>query len=277
MNPKLPKQWLFPLGLLLFYTGFCGYLFVQQSTFLFFPATAITETPANYQVKYEEVTIPIADDRLYGWWLPASGESALIYLHGNGANIGANSEHGSRLRKMGFSVLLMDYRGYGKSTGGFPTEQSVYADAEAMWQYLVQQRKIKPQNIFIYGHSLGGAVAIELALRHPEARALIVESSFTSTTEMAQRESWTQFFPVPLLLTQKFDSLTKVPQLQMPVLFIHGTADEVVPATMSEALYRAAPPAKSLFLVAGANHENDALTDPIGYRRAIQGLIESSR
>src|SRR5207253_2018562 len=103
----------------------------------------------------------------------------VLYLHGNDGNVSASMPAIAPLRELGYAVLLIDYRGYGESAGSFPSEQSVYLDAEAAWRYLTAERGVDARNLYIYGHSLGGAIAIELAVHHPEAAGLIVESSFT--------------------------------------------------------------------------------------------------
>ncbi len=109
----------------------------------------------------------------------------LLYLHGNANNVGANVDQVVRLRSTGLNVFIVDYRGYGENTGGPPREKLLYEDAERAWTYLVAERHIPPANIAIYGHSLGGAVAIDLASRHPEAGALITESTLTSIADLA--------------------------------------------------------------------------------------------
>jgi uncharacterized protein len=158
---------------------------------------------------------------------------------------------------------LIDYRGYGRSEGGFPNETKVYQDAATAWNYLVQQLQIPPEQIFIYGHSLGGAIAIDLAVKHPNAAGLIVESSFTSIREVIAYRNLFPLFPVDLILTQRFDSIQKLPKLKVPVLFIHGTADSTVPFFMSQKLYAVAPDPKKLILVPDAEHNN--LADIAGW------------
>ncbi|WP_293363026.1 alpha/beta fold hydrolase, partial [Microcoleus sp. CAWBG52] len=183
----------------------------------------------------------------------------VLYLHGNGSNVGANVEHANRFHRLGVSVFLIDYRGYGKSQGDFPSESRVYEDVQQAWDYLVKQRGINPNQIYIYGHSLGGAIAIDLAVRHPEAAGLIVEGSFTSVRAMVDfQKPLFKVFPIDFLLAQRFDSLSKVDRLQMPVLFIHGTADSVVPAEMSKKMFDAAPEPKQLYMVPNGGHNNAA-------------------
>lgn len=283
MLKKLLLRWLLGIGVVvaIAYLAACLYLFLQQTRFIFFPSAAIEITPEFFNLRYQEVWLPVKTDsgkveRMHGWWIPAAKANAkvLLYLHGNGVNIGANAAHAHRFHQMGFSVLLIDYRGYGLSEGNFPTETAVYQDAVAAWDYLVKQLQINPSQIFIYGHSLGGAIAIDLAVQHPEAAGLIVESSFTSIREIVDRQGLYRIFPVDLLLHQRFDSISKVRSLQMPVLFIHGTADWQVPAVMSQQLYEAAPEPKQLVLIPGAGHNNTAEMAGYKYFQVVQNFVQ---
>lgn len=262
------------------YLSACLYLYFRQTRMLFFPTEQITTTPADFGLKYEEVWIPVGDrdDRIHGWWMPAAGPetAVLLYLHGNGVNIGANVEHANRFHQLGLSVLLIDYRGYGRSKGDFPHEQQVYQDAAASWQYLIRERQVAPHRLFIFGHSMGGAIAVELARQQPDAAGLIVQSSFTSIRDMVDRNPVYRIFPIDLLLTQQFDSIRKVPWLQVPTLFIHGLADAEVPAQMSEALHAAAPQPKKIYLVPIAGHNNVAATAGEAYLQMIQQFIQQS-
>jgi pimeloyl-ACP methyl ester carboxylesterase len=313
----------FGIVLAVAYSAACVYLFVAQGKFIFFPARAIETTPDDFQLKYQDVWLPIpsktgAVESVHGWWIPASetppsppkawggarkGERAqatpqshrrtvasvralnkgglggvVLYLHGNGSNVGANVEHANRFHRLGLSVFVIDYRGYGKSQGDFPSESQVYEDAQLAWDYLVKQRGVNPNQIYIYGHSLGGAIAIDLAVRHPEAAGLIVEGSFTSTRAMVDFQKglfW--LFPIDLLLTQRFDSLSKVDRLQMPVLFIHGTADNVVPVEMSKKLFDAAPEPKQLYIVPDGGHNNVAQIGGAEYLQIVSQFLGSSK
>src|SRR3989454_11049701 len=152
---------------------------------------------------------------------------------------------------------MPDYRGYGESEGPFPSEKTVYEDADAAWISLVDQRGIRPARPYIYGHSLGGAIAIELAAHHPEAAGLIVESSFPSIREMPKLRKQYALLPMQLL-SQRFDSIQKVSKLRLPVLYIHGTTDEVVPYAMGEQLFRASGGRKRFIAIGGGLHNNNA-------------------
>ena len=337
----------FGIVLAVAYSAACVFLFVAQGKFIFFPARAIETTPDDFQLKYQDVWLPIptktgAVDSVHGWWIPASenppspplakggarkGEAVpsvntgdsdtppspplprggargvgtspqserqavapvpplnkgglggvVLYLHGNASNVGANVEHAYRFHRLGLSVFVMDYRGYGKSQGDFPSESQVYEDAQLAWDYLVKQRGINPNQIYIYGHSLGGAIAIDLAVRHPEAAGLIVEGSFTSTRAMVNFQKglfW--MFPIDFLLTQRFDSLSKVDRLQMPVLFIHGNADNVVPVEMSKKMFEAAPEPKQLYIVPEGGHTNVAQIGGAEYLQILSQFLGSSK
>lgn len=273
------------------YSAACLFLFAAQGKFIFFPARAIETTPKDFQLGYQDVVLPIptktgAAETVHGWWIPALERSVnrresgkvLLYLHGNGLNVGANVEHANRFHRLGLSVFLIDYRGYGKSQGDFPSESRVYEDAQLAWDYLVKQRGIKPSQIYIYGHSLGGAIAIDLAVRHPEAAGLIVEGSFTSARAMVDFQAGVyRVFPIDLLLTQRFDSIAKVDRLQMPVLFIHGSADTVVPTQMSKKLFDAAPEPKQFYIVPDGGHNNSAQIGGAEYLLRVRQFLDISK
>jgi uncharacterized protein len=263
------------------YCTICLYLYFQQPRFIFFPSSVIEKTPESFKLPYDEVWLPVPAafgkvEHIHGWWIKANqpNPKVLLYLHGNGINIGANVAHANRFHQLGFSVLLIDYRGYGRSEGTFPNEMRVYQDAATAWNYLVQQRQIPQREIYIYGHSLGGAIAIDLAASNPDAAGLIVESSFTSIQELITVRNMFSMFPVDLILTQRFESIKKVPRLKMPVLFIHGIADSTIPAFMSENLYCPAPEPKKLILVPGAEHNNIAELAGLQYLRWVQSFVE---
>ncbi len=274
------------LALIGAYIVLCVGLYFEQSRFIFVPQREVLHTPKEYGCDYQAITIGGEGETLRGWWLSADprlssqlGSRTLIYYHGNGGSIGANAEHACRLRNMGFNVLIFDYRGYGASDDVQPTEKSVFQDADRAWDYLTRNdgpgRAVDPRKIVIYGHSLGGAVAIEMAKRHADAAALIAESTFTSILAMADMEPKFGLFPLSYILNQKMDSLDKIKSIHMPTLLIHGTADDVVPPSMSEQLYAAAPGPKQLYLVNGAGHENCAATAGKNYQHRLVEFLST--
>jgi hypothetical protein len=286
--------WQLLLRLLLFFGGVlaiaysvaCLFLWFRQKYFIFKPPRAIRTTPEAFNLNYQEVWLPVSTasgqtSHIHGWWIPASAApeaKVWLYLHGNGSNVGDEVKRAFWFHQLGFSTLLIDYRGYGRSEGQFPTESSVYEDVEAAWNYLTQVKHIPAEQIFLYGHSLGGAIAIDLALRHPNLAGLVVEGSFTAMRSMVAH-LYRQFliFPVKLLLHQRFDSLSKVRSLAMPILLIHGTADPVVPAHMSQALFTAATEPKKLLLVPEAGHHNVEELGSVQYLQAIQWVVEQAQ
>ena len=262
------------------YVGASWYLWAEQRELIFAPTRDIERTPADVQLHYEDVRIPVGRGdaaTLHGWWLQSPDPNALavLYLHGNDLNLGGNVEHVAALRRLGFSVLAVDYRGYGKSDGAFPSEAQLYDDAEAAWDHLIAQRRVDPGRAFIYGHSMGGAVAIELALRRPDAAGVIVESAFTSMPDVARLHYW--MFPAGWLLNQRFDALARAPRLSVPVLFIHGTADAEVPYTMSERLFAVTRGSKTLTLIPGGGHEDSASAGGMLYRRAVLDFARANQ
>jgi fermentation-respiration switch protein FrsA (DUF1100 family) len=208
----------------------------------------------TYGIHPQEIWLNASDGtRLNAYFLSKpESQKVLLWFHGNAENIGMGLDHLRVLSRLGINILELDYRGYGKSEGS-PDEAGVYRDAEAAYQYLAEVRRFEAQNIFIYGHSLGGAVAVELASRRP-CGGLIVESSFTSVPEMARH-----IYRVPLAVYiphSRFDSLAKIARVKAPALIIHGTGDRVVPYSMGRRLYEAANEPKTFFPVDGAGHDD---------------------
>ena len=258
----------------------CAYLDIKQREFIFRPSK---DNWGGYQSgsgPRQEMWIALpgssaGDDRIQAWWLPSEDPAApaVLYLHGARWNLSGSSYRIERWQRMGFSVLAIDYRGFGKSSGELPSEEQAYEDAQAAWTEL---KKLQPdaKRRYAYGHSLGGAVAIELAANNPDMAGLIAEATFTSIRDMAAQKvpGW---LPLDLVLTQRFDSIAKVGRLRMPVLFIHGTADRIVPHAMSEQLFAAAPEPKRLVLVAGGGHSNISWSLFEQYQAAIAAFRKS--
>jgi fermentation-respiration switch protein FrsA (DUF1100 family) len=272
-------RWLFMLAVLT-YLCVCAYMWHTQRQHILEPKPLLQSTPDRLGLKYEVVHIQSGSGAeqgdLYCWWIPAENADALtmLYLHGNDKNIGAarDLDNAARFHSMGYNLLIAEYRGYGKSTGGEPSEDKMYEDAESAWRYLVKQRAVEPKRTFIYGHSLGGAIAIDLGMHHPNAAGIIAESTFTSIVDMAARQY--AYLPADLLLNQRFDSMSKLSRMKIPLLFIHGTWDRRVPYQMSQRLFESAPQPKFLKLIEGGDHGNSAIVAPLEYKAAVNEFVQ---
>ena len=262
--------------------GGCAALDVKQREWIFSPAKEDWRGFAGVPEGTQEFWLDVADGRtvaqreqipatakdgaakwIHAWWMPAADPQApaMLYLHGARWNLTGSTWRTQKWRESGFAVLAIDYRGFGQSEGDVPSEQQAYEDAQAAWNWL-KVKQPAPAKRIIYGHSLGGAVAIELATRikPDEAAGLITESTFTSITEMVKASKW-GFLPVGFLVTQRFDSARKIGGITLPKLIVHGTADRVIPVRMGEELYKAAAEPKRLIEVPGAGHSNVVWTD----------------
>ena len=269
------------LGLItLAYAGACYALYRNQRSLIFRPLPNILGTPADAKLPYENAWIPAGEgEMLHSWWIPnADSQKTLLFCHGNYGNVSYNLERIQFHYNMGFSILAFDYRGYGQSISHadpVPTEKTTCADAEAAWNYLTTERGVAPEDITIMGHSMGGAVAINLASRHADAGHLIVKSSFTTMQDAVLAKSIYRFFPVQQMLTEPFDSLSKVKDLRMPVLYVHGDRDADLPAELSQRLYEASTEPKQLLIVEGADHNNISTVAGDRYQAAVQSFCLS--
>jgi uncharacterized protein len=204
---------------------------------------------------FADVAIHTADgERLHAWWVPARAESSLghvLLCHGNAGNVGDRVAHVELLVAAGFDVLAFDYRGYGRSTGR-PSERGLQLDARAARDALLGRPGVDLARVVYLGESLGGAVALALALELPPA-GLILQSAFTSVRDMARLH-----YPLipPALVPDAYPSLRLIPGLRAPLLVLHGERDEIVPVAHGEALLDAAPGPKRMHVFPGAGHND---------------------
>ena len=259
----------------------------RELVFRIEPGTASWYRGLPSRVEELELSTPAFGDsqNIHAWWWPADEPDApaILYLHGSRWNLTGHLFRLEQIRSLGFSVLAIDYRGFGQSLGELPSEASVYEDARIAWDHL-KTRQPDADKRLIYGHSLGGAVAVDLAAelgreakrrdQAPEARALIVESTFTNLADIATEVADTPW-PVRWLVSQKFDSVGKIDQVGMPLLLVHGTADQYVPARFSEELFAAAQNPKQLLLIEGGNHNNAMRVGRRAYADAIRQLLNA--
>ncbi|WP_103123510.1 alpha/beta hydrolase [Nostoc cycadae] len=229
-------------SLLFIYGFFAFYVFFRADSMIFLPQ------PATYQDNASILKVPVTDkQKISAVYLPnPRAEYTMLYIHGNAEDIGDVQPFLERLHQWGFSVFAYDYRGYGTSDGK-PGESNAYQDAEAAYTYLTQQLKVPTTKIIVYGRSVGGGSAVDLATRHPVA-GLILESTFTSAFRVV--------VPFPLLPFDKFSNLKKLPQVNCPILVMHGQADQTIPIQHGYTLYSAAPDPKMSLWVDGAGHDD---------------------
>ena len=194
----------------------------------------------------------------------------LLYLHGARWNVAGSSGRIRRMEAMGFSVLAIDYRGFGKSSAGLPSERTAAEDARAAWDWLAQKYPDRPR--YIFGHSLGGAIAIDLAASVDDERGVMVEGTFTSIADVVGSYKW-GWLPVSMLITQRFESVNKVDKIGSPLLVVHGSNDTTIPATLGRKLFDKATGAKQFVLVEGGSHFNTNAVGKAQYRRALQELF----
>ena len=238
---------------------------------VYFPSKTLESSPLDAGLAYHDVFIKTSDSRLiHSWFLPVEGaRRTLLFLHGNAGNISHRIDKLALLSKTGVNILIIDYRGYGKSSG-LPSEQGLYRDAQAGYGYLVNTRGVRPEEIVVYGESLGTSVAVDLVSRNP-ACGLILEGAFSSGRDMGK----TMYPLIPeFFLPRVYDSYAKIPAVLCPVLFIHSSRDEIVPLAMAKKLFAAARGPKEFFELGGGH--NDAFMQSLAqYEQAIGDFMKT--
>ena len=233
----------------------------------------------------EQFDVTLANGHtLHFWYVPqedARIAPTVLYLHGARWNLNGSVFRMSRWVDLGFNVLAVDYRGFGKSTELLPSEETAYADARVALDEL-KRREPDPSRRFIYGHSLGGALAIDLAagpLKQPENEVggIIIESTFTSIPAVVRAMKYGWVPGIGLAVTQPFDSATKISKVNTPLLIIHGTADGIVPHAMADELYSAAASkVKRVVKIEGGTHSGASRTGGAAYRNAVLDFVRQS-
>lgn len=227
-------------------------LYLLQGRMVFLsnmPGRALTASPGDIGLEYEDVFLTTSDDeRLHGWYVPAAGSRGVVlFFHGNAGNISHRLDSIAIFNHLGLDTLIIDYRGYGESTGK-TSEQGTYLDAQAAWDYLVGQRGVPADRIIIFGRSLGGAIGSWLG-SHEQPAAVIIESSFTSGVDMGRRLY--PFLPMRLITRLRYPVADYAARLNSPALVVHSRDDEIIPFEMGQAIYTAAKQPKSFLELRG--------------------------
>ncbi|MBT9466189.1 alpha/beta fold hydrolase [Hydrogenophaga sp.] len=260
----------------------CATLDEQQRTWIFQPSDRSwaggTYAAESMEDVWIDFTSQVTDKpvKLHGLWAQNDNFAAradapvMLYLHGARFNVTGSAFRAQRMQELGFSVLAIDYRGFGKSTNELPSETKAYEDARAAWDWLGEKYPGRPR--YIFGHSLGGAIAIELAAQVKDEAGTVVEGTFTSIPDVVSTFKW-GWLPVSLLITQRFEAVKRVPDIGSPLLVVHGGDDRLIQPELGRKLYEAANGRKSFVLVEGGSHHNTNSVGQSQYRTALASLF----
>jgi uncharacterized protein len=270
-------SWTIVAVAVLLYLGLLVLLRLYESRLIYFPGQehALLPPPPGLGLSVERVEIPTDDGiTLVGWIIPSVPDPDsrwLLICHGNAGNLSEFDRplHYAGLHQLGLNLLAFDYRGYGES-GGLPSEAGLYRDADAAYRFLTEKRGVPPGRIILFGHSLGSAVAIDLASRAASA-GLIVEGAFTSATDRGQELY--PYIPVRWIAASRFSSIQKIDRVMVPKLFLHAKQDEVIPLAHGLRLYHAAPQPKTFIELRGG-HGDAFEADSVNYFGGIAAFLK---
>lgn len=227
------------------------YMFINQENYLFFPSKKYTAPPSELNI--QEVWLETSDGaKLHAWWLE-TGENnkTAIFFHGNAGNISDRVFQMRIFKELNLNALLIDYRGYGKSSGQIKKEEDIYLDSLAAWDYAIKEKGVQRKDIIIWGRSLGGAAAIDLAQKK-QVFAVIAESTFYSVVDMAKKQYW--FLPAGLIVKYKFLSNDKIKNIKVPIMIVHSRDDEIIPFEQGKRLFDNANKPKIFLEIEGGHN-----------------------
>jgi fermentation-respiration switch protein FrsA (DUF1100 family) len=254
-----------------------GWFWLMQPRMVFYPIRDLAMTPADWGMAYQDVELQASDGvRLHGWYIPRRGATRVVlFLHGNAGNISHRGESLRIFHRLGLNVLILDYRGYGRSQGS-PDEAGVYRDAAAGWRHLLDERGFAAQQVVVFGRSLGAVAAAHLVAGLPrgvQPGGLILESGFSSAADMARHAYPLLHWLVPL--RYRFDMVSSVSRVRCPVLVLHSPDDEIIPYAMAEKIFAAANAPKTLWQLSG-DHNGGFLRSQPGYQQTLALFLSTS-
>lgn len=263
----------FSVFLALAYVVVTIFMYFYQDKMVFVPTRNSVMTPDEFGIKFEEVSLRVSEqDSIHGWYFPVdSSAPTILFCYGNAGNKSRRMISIQFFIEQGLNLVIFDYRGYGQSDGK-PGETNCYDDVERVYRWLVDEKKISPKKIIIFGRSLGGAIAIELATR-VECAGLIVESSFTSIPDMSRL-----MFPYMFtdqLTKNKFDSIKKIKSVECPLLVTHSVEDDLIPFSMGRKLFEQGAEPKMFFELTGRHNDRDFLRDS-AYIQTIKEFVQNT-
>jgi len=256
--------------LFLLFAVYAVYLYFNQSKYVYFPTSDIAATPSDAGLFYEDIMLKTSDGiNISGWYIPAENQrGTILFFHGNGGNISHRIEFIEMFYELNLSTFIIDYRGYGKSEGK-PSEEGTYLDAEAAWDYVVDEKKINPSRIIIYGRSLGAPIGTRLAEKHKPA-TLILDSTFTSIKDIGARLY--PFLPVRRFFKFEYNTIEYLKGVDCPVLIIHSRDDSYIPFSHAERLFEVVDNKKELVETLG-DHNINFIVSREDYKNSIDFFI----
>jgi len=246
-------------------------LYVFQPKFIYFPHRTLSFTPAAIGLSYEDITFTSSDGlTLHGWHIKHDDPVAtLLFFHGNAGNISHRLDSLQIFHRLGLSVFIFDYRGYGQSEGQ-ASEKGTYLDAEAAWNYLIKEQGIDSKKIIIFGRSLGAAIAAWLAEKHTPA-ALMLESAFSSIVDIAKH--YYPYLPIKWMLRIHYPTIDRIKNIDCPLLVIHSPNDEIIPYKFGQRIFTAARQPKTFLEIRGGHNDGFLVTGE-KYTEGIANFIK---